>query len=94
MDYRVRRICLGLLISHGALLALALGSSSMWYSGWRAGGFGVAIIAGISAAVGVVVVVHGVVRRSAAEVGWGAAVITFNVLPWAAVLLLGWHIGE
>jgi hypothetical protein len=94
MAYMVRRVCFGLLVSHAAMLVLALASSSIWYAGWRTGGFGVAVIAGLSAAIGVGVVVHGVLRRSAVDVGWGAAVLTFNVLPWIAVLLVGWHIGE
>jgi hypothetical protein len=89
-----RQIALGLLISHAAMLGLALGSSDIWFEGWRIGGFGVIIVAAISAVVGLVLVVSGALQRSPRDVGWGATVLALNVVPYVVLSASLWHFGD
>ena len=85
---------MSLIVGHAAMLGLALGSSDFWFQGWRVGGFGVMIVAAISAVVGLVLVVSGALQRSLRDVGWGAAVLALNVVPYVVLFAAIWHIGE
>ena len=94
MSFDVRGVCIALMVGHALLAVLFFGVSDYWYWGWRTSGYGVVLMAAVSTMVGVVVVIRGVLNRSSADAGWGAALLLINVLPWATVVLVGWRLGS
>lgn len=76
-------LCGILIVAEIGMYVLVVSSYGRW------GDDAFLVITGISAVVGLWIVVTGAVQRSARLIAWGALVLTVNVLPVIALVIFG-----